>query len=118
MKVIAVFTETGTTARLISKNRPRPRSSPSLTIRIRGGKFRFCGACCRAGWASREIWKIWREMAEQRLLEERLVSRGDVVGIVAGNADWRARLDKLHEIPRRGGPQMFRTKGSAARRSS
>ncbi len=84
MKVIAVFTETGTTARLISKNRPRP---PIIAFSHNQDTRRqlslLWGVLPRRMGKPRDMEGL-AEMAEQRLLEERLVSRGDVVGIVAG----------------------------------
>jgi pyruvate kinase len=84
MKVIAVFTETGTTARLISKNRPRP---PIIAFSHNQDTRRqlslLWGVLPRRMGKPRDMEGL-AKMAEQRLLEERLVSRGDVVGIVAG----------------------------------
>jgi pyruvate kinase len=84
MKVIAVFTETGTTARLISKNRPKP---PIIAFSHDQNTRRqislLWGVLPRRMGKPRNMEDLSR-VAEQRLLEERLVSRGDVVGIVAG----------------------------------
>jgi pyruvate kinase len=84
MKVLAVFTQSGSTARLVSKYRPKPpiiAFSPDQETRRRLSLF----------WGVLP-WTITRvrntdelaELTEKRLLEERLVRRGDVVGIVAG----------------------------------
>ena len=84
MKVIAVFTETGTTARLISKNRPKP---PIIAFSHDQNTRRqislLWGVLPRRMGKPRNMEDLSR-VAEQRLLEERLVTRGDVVGIVAG----------------------------------
>jgi len=84
LKVIAVFTETGSTARLISKYRPRPpiiAFSPNQETRRRLSLL--WGVLPRTIAPVRDIDGL-AAMAEKRLLEERLVRRGDVVGIVAG----------------------------------
>ena len=84
MKVIAVFTQSGSTARLISKYRPRPpiiAFSPNRETRRRLSLL--------WGVLPRNIARVrtidgMAAIAEKRLLEEKLVRRGDVVGIVAG----------------------------------
>ena len=84
MKVIAVFTETGSTARLISKHRPRPpiiAFSPIQETRRRLSLY--WGVVPRTIGEVKNIEGLV-QAAEKRLLEERLVKRGDVVGIVAG----------------------------------
>ncbi|MFY9584740.1 MAG: pyruvate kinase [Candidatus Acidiferrales bacterium] len=84
LKVIAVFTETGSTARLISKYRPRPpiiAFSPNPETRRRLSLL--WGVLPRTIAPVRDIDGL-AAIAEKRLLEERLVRRGDVVGIVAG----------------------------------
>jgi pyruvate kinase len=84
MKVIAVFTETGSTARLISKHRPRPpiiAFSPIQETRRRLSLY--WGVVPRTIGEVKNIEGLI-QAAEKRLLEERLVKRGDVVGIVAG----------------------------------
>jgi len=84
MKVIAVFTHSGFTARLVSRYRPLVpivAFSPEAEIRRRMALI----------WGVRprnipDVHKIdgLAAVAEQRLLEEGLVRRGDVIGIVAG----------------------------------
>jgi pyruvate kinase len=84
MKVIAVFTETGSTARLVSKHRPRPpiiAFSPITETRRRLSLL--WGVLPRTIALVRNIDEM-AALAERRLLEEKLVRRGDVVGIVAG----------------------------------
>ena len=84
MKVIAVFTHSGFTARLVSRYRPLVpiiAFSPEVATRRRLAL----------------IWGVWprniinvqkidalASVAEKRLLEEGCVRKGDVVGIVAG----------------------------------
>jgi pyruvate kinase len=84
MKVIAVFTESGSTARLISKYRPRPpiiAFTPDPETRRRLSLL--WGVVPRSITRVREIDGL-AAIAEKRLLEEELVRPGDVVGIVAG----------------------------------
>ncbi len=84
MKLIAVFTETGSTARLISKHRPRPpivAFTPNQETRRRLSLY--WGVVPRTIARVRNIDSL-SKIAEKRLREEALVGRGDVVGIVAG----------------------------------
>jgi len=84
MKLIAVFTHSGFTARLISRYRPLVpivAFSPEEETRRRMSLI--------WGVTSRHIPDIRKidglaAIAEKRLLEERLVRKGDVIGIVAG----------------------------------
>jgi pyruvate kinase len=84
MKLIAVFTHSGFTARLVSRYRPLVpivAFSPVAGIRRRMALY--------WGVTSRNISDIKKidglaALAEKRLLEERLVKQGDVIGIVAG----------------------------------
>jgi pyruvate kinase len=84
MKVIAVFTESGFTARLVSKHRPRRPIIAFSTIQETRRRLSL-----NWGVVPRTIAKVKNieelvQYAEKRLLEEHLVKRGDVVGIVAG----------------------------------
>jgi pyruvate kinase len=84
MKVIAVFTHSGFTARLVSRYRPLVpivAFSPEADTRRRMALI--------WGVYPRTIPNVSKidglaEVAEKRLLEERLVCQGDVIGIVAG----------------------------------
>jgi pyruvate kinase len=84
MKLIAVFTHSGFTARLISRYRPLVpivAFTPEANTRRRMALL--------WGVTSRHISDIRKidglaAIAEKRLLEERLVRKGDVIGIVAG----------------------------------
>lgn len=84
MKLIAVFTHSGFTARLISRYRPLVRIvafTPEANTRRRMALL--------WGVTPRHISDIKKidglaAIAEKRLLEERLVRKGDVIGIVAG----------------------------------
>ncbi len=84
MKVIAVFTETGSTARLISKHRPRrPIIAFSTIQETRRRMSLYWGVVPRTIGKVQDIEELV-QAAEKRLLEEGLVRAGDVVGIVAG----------------------------------
>jgi pyruvate kinase len=101
LRCIAVFTETGRSARLISDYRPPCPIigfSPSRTTRHR--------LALAWGVRPRKIHEV-RDVddltatAEKRLLEERLASKGDVVAIVAGTPlglRGKTNLMKLHVI--------------------
>src|SRR5436305_12661215 len=84
MKLIAVFTHSGFTARLISRYRPLVpivAFSPEQETRRRLGLI--WGVYPRNIQDLRKIDGL-AAVAEKRLLEERLVRKGDVIGIVAG----------------------------------
>jgi pyruvate kinase len=84
MKLIAVFTHSGFTARLVSRYRPLvPIIAFSPEADTRRRMALVWGVYPRN---IRNISKIdgLAEVAEKRLLEERLVRKGDVIGIVAG----------------------------------
>ena len=84
MKVIAVFTETGSTGRLISKHRPRPPIIAFSTIQeTRRRLSLYWGVLPRTISEVKSIEDLV-QAAEKKLLEEKLVRNGDVVGIVAG----------------------------------
>jgi pyruvate kinase len=84
MKVIAVFTETGSTGRLISKHRPRrPIIAFSTIQETRRRLSLYWGVVPRTIAQVHDIEELVL-VTEKRLLEELLVKRGDVVGIVAG----------------------------------
>ena len=84
IKVIAVFTHSGFTARLISRYRPLVpivAFSPEQETRRRLGLI--WGVYPRNIQDVRKIDGL-AAVAEKRLLEERLVRKGDIIGIVAG----------------------------------
>jgi pyruvate kinase len=101
MKVVAVFTETGSTARLISKHRPRPPIIAfSMNQETRRRISLYWGVQPRTCALVRDVEDVAAH-AEKRLLEERLVRRGDVVGIVAGTpfgVGGTTNLVKFHVI--------------------
>ena len=84
MKLIAVFTHSGFTARLVSCYRPAvPIIAFSPDADTRRGLALIWGVLPRHIPDVRKIDGL-AAVAEKRLLEERVVRRGDVIGIVAG----------------------------------
>ena len=84
IKLIAVFTESGSSARLVSKYRPGPpivAFSPHREVRRR--LTLYWGVTPRRIPQVRDIDSLSAQAA-QRLLEEGLVRKGDIVGMVAG----------------------------------
>jgi pyruvate kinase len=84
IRAIAIFTETGATARLLSKYAPKPpiialSSSPSVIHRMN----LLCGVfpmiCGKSATTEHMV-----ETVEQILEQAHLARRGDIVGIVAG----------------------------------
>jgi pyruvate kinase len=84
MKLIAVFTHSGFTARLISRYRPLvPIVAFSPEQETRRRMALIWGVYPRIILDVRKVDGL-ASVAEKRLLEERLVRKGDVIGIVAG----------------------------------
>jgi len=84
MKLIAVFTHSGFTARLISRYRPLvPIIAFSPEEETRRRMALIWGVRPRGIPDVRKVDGL-AAVAEKRLLEERLVRKGDVIGIVAG----------------------------------
>jgi pyruvate kinase len=84
MKLIAVFTHSGFTARLISRYRPLvPIVAFSPEEETRRRMALIWGVSPQRIADVRKIDGL-ASIAEKRLLEERLVRKGDVIGIVAG----------------------------------
>jgi pyruvate kinase len=84
MRVIAVFTESGSSARLVSKYRPRvPIIAFSPNQETRRRLSLLWGVLPRSISGVRDIDELC-EIAELRLREEKLVRPGEVIGIIAG----------------------------------
>ena len=84
MKLIAVFTHSGFTARLVSRYRPLvPIVAFSPEAETRRRMALIWGVLPRS---IQDVQKVdgLAPVAEKRLLQERLVRKGDVIGIVAG----------------------------------
>jgi pyruvate kinase len=103
MKVIAVFTESGSSARLVSKYRPRaPIVAFSPVQEARRRLSLFWGVLPRTIERVHDVDQL-AETAEARLLEEHLVKRGDVVGVIAGTPLGTTGSTNLMKIIRIGG---------------
>jgi pyruvate kinase len=84
MKLIAVFTHSGFTARLVSRYRPLvPIVAFSPEAATRRRMVLLWGVTPRTIVDIKKIDAL-PGITEKRLLEERLVRKGDVIGIVAG----------------------------------
>lgn len=84
LKAVAVFTETGSSAALVSKYRPRtPIIGFSPVRETRRRMALFWSVLPRRISREYDIDSL-AASAEKRLLEEKLVKKGDVVGIIAG----------------------------------
>jgi pyruvate kinase len=101
MKVVAVFTESGSSAQLVSKYRPAApiiAFSPNFETRRR---LSLCwGVLPRTIDRVTNIDQLTR-LAEKRLREEGLVRPGDIIGIVAGTplgVRGTTNIMKLHEV--------------------
>jgi pyruvate kinase len=103
MKVIAVFTESGSSARLVSKYRPRaPIVAFSPVQEARRRLSLFWGVLPRTIERVHDVDQL-AETAEARLLEEHLVKRGDIVGVIAGTPLGTTGSTNLMKIIRIGG---------------
>jgi pyruvate kinase len=110
MAAIAVFTESGTTARMLSKHRPKvPIYGFSINPEV----------CNRmnALWGVQPVhtkqWKSAEEMlntAEKELQSRNLIRKGDVLGMVAGTrlAEGATNFMRLHTVGERDQPHEAR----------
>jgi len=84
LRAIAVFTETGASARLVSKYRPRaPIIALSPNQEARRRMSLLWGVHPRSIDKILDIDKL-ASAAERRLVEERFAKRGDIIGMIAG----------------------------------
>jgi pyruvate kinase len=103
MKAIAVFTESGSSARLVSKYRPRaPIVAFSPVQEARRRLTLLWGVLPRTIERVHDIDQLARA-AEERLTEERLVKRGDIVGVIAGTPLGTTGSTNLMRLIRIGG---------------
>jgi pyruvate kinase len=103
LKVVAVFTESGSSAGLVSKYRPRaPIVAFSPMQETRRRLSLYWGVLPRSMGRVHDIDKL-AAAAEQRLLEEKLVKRGDIVGVVAGTPLGTTGSTNLMRLLRIGG---------------
>jgi len=84
MKLIVVFTHSGFTARLISRYRPRvPIIALTPEAETRRRMALIWGVLPLESRDQHRVDTL-AEMTEKKLLQERLVRKGDVIGIIAG----------------------------------
>jgi pyruvate kinase len=103
LKVVAVFTEKGSSAGLVSKYRPRaPIVAFSPVQKTRRRLALYWGVLPRSMGAVHDIDKL-AATAEIRLLEEKLVKRGDIIGVVAGTPIGTTGSTNLMRLLRIGG---------------
>jgi pyruvate kinase len=103
LRVVAVFTEKGSSAGLVSKYRPRaPIVAFSPVQQTRRRLALFWGVLPRSMGAVHDIDKL-AATAEKRLLEEKLVKRGDIIGVVAGTPIGTTGSTNLMRLLRIGG---------------
>jgi pyruvate kinase len=103
LKVVAVFTEKGSSAGLVSKYRPRaPIVAFSPVQETRRRLALYWGVLPRSMGAVHDIDKL-AATAEKRLLEEKLVKRGDIIGVVAGTPIGTTGSTNLMRLLRIGG---------------
>lgn len=106
MRAIAVFTETGNTARMLSKHRPR------VSIYAFSRNLEVCNGM-NALWGvhpiHKEKWETAESMlktAEDALLPEELIRPGEVLGLVAGTkfTSGATNFMRLHTVGEDDGP--------------
>jgi pyruvate kinase len=103
LKAVAVFTESGSSAALVSKYRPRAPIIGFSPVRETRRKMSLLwGVLPRRIDHVSDIDAL-ADAAEERLLEERLVRKGDIVGIVAGTPLARQGTTNLLRLIRIGG---------------
>ena len=103
LKVVAVFTESGSSAGLVSKYRPRaPIVAFSPVQETRRRLALYWGVLPRSLGRVHDIDTL-AKAAEQRLLEEKLVKRGDIIGVVAGTPIGTTGSTNLMRLLRIGG---------------
>jgi pyruvate kinase len=100
MGAIAVFTETGNTARMISKYRPQAAIyafTPNATVAQRTNLYWGAHPMKCAPALSAEQMVIF---AEKELLDRRVLKPGDVLGVVAGTrqASGSTNFMRLHTV--------------------
>jgi len=103
LKAIAVFTESGSSAGLVSKYRPRaPIVAFSPVQEARRRLSLLWGVLPRTIKRVHDIDQL-AKVAEARLTEEHLVKRGDIVGIIAGTPLGTTGSTNLMRLIRIGG---------------
>ncbi|MGB7556326.1 MAG: pyruvate kinase [Candidatus Korobacteraceae bacterium] len=87
IRAIAVFTETATTARMLSKHRPAADIYAFTQYETVCNRMNLlwgvAPSCCSGGLSAAEM----AEFAEAELVRRKVLSRGDVFGLVAGTTN-------------------------------
>ena len=116
MRAIAVFTETGNTARMLSKHRPK------VCIYAFSRNLEVCNQM-NAFWGvypvHKEKWETAESMlktAEDELLPRGLIRAGEVLGLVAGTkfTSGATNFMRLHTVGENDGPPASRRRKSKA----
>ena len=107
MAAIAVFTESGTTARMLSKHRPKV---PIYAFSINPDVCNRMNALWGVQPLHTSQWKSAEEMvktAEKELLHRKIVRKGDVLGLVAGTrlAEGATNFMRLHTVGKSDSPE-------------
>jgi pyruvate kinase len=103
LKAVAVFTETGSSAALVSKYRPRaPIIGFSPEREARRKMSLYWSVLPRSIDRAYDIDTL-AASAEKRLLEEKLVKKGDIVGVIAGTPLAKQGTTNLLRLIRIGG---------------
>jgi pyruvate kinase len=113
MGAIAVFTETGNTARMISKYRPQAAIyafTPNATVAQRTNLYWGAHPMkCVPALSAEEMVRV----AEKELLDRLLLKPGDVLGVVAGTrqASGSTNFMRLHTVTAAEATAAVQTKG-------
>jgi pyruvate kinase len=101
MRAIAVYTETGTTARLISKYRPPTGIYAFTKSATVCNRMNLLWGVYPRKWEHGSTPEEMVAGAEKRLLAEQVIQPGDVVGVVSGTQmhSGATNLMRLHQVP-------------------
>jgi pyruvate kinase len=100
MRAITVFTETGTTARLISKYRPEAPIYAFTAFAPVANRLNLLWGVCPVVERTARTGDDMARSAERELLRRRAAASGDVIGVVAGTqmASGSTNFMRLHVI--------------------
>ena len=101
LETVVAFTESGTTARLVSKHRPKARIVAFTTSEVTRNRLALVWGVVPLMFPRLDSTDEMIALAEQRLLELGLVSDGEAVAMAAGippNQQATTNLLKLHVI--------------------
>jgi len=100
MRAIAVFTETGNTARLISKYRPKAPIYAFTAFPEVANRLNLLWGVCSIVEPAAETGDDMARAAERELLRRRAAVSGDVIGVVAGTqmASGSTNFMRLHVV--------------------